>query len=219
MRWGPRFASLVKMIRLDAAGVRENLAIARAAVARKAVQKVTEFGPLIALVHGRELRAVLEIGTERGGTFYAWTRVALPDALLISLDWPEAAVQRLASEHELRAMGRERQQIRVVRGDSHLDATWAEVQRILRGRSLDLLFLDGDHSYEGVRRDFELYSPFVRQGGVVVFHDVIAHRPETGCEVERFWREIRGGYRWCEFVDPEGDLGFGPWGGIGVLLL
>ncbi len=39
------------------------------------------------------------------------------------------------------------------------------------GRPIDLLFIDGDHSYEGVRRDWELFSPFVAPHGVVVFHD------------------------------------------------
>lgn len=36
---------------------------------------------------------------------------------------------------------------------------------------IDLLLIDGDHSYEGVKRDWELFSPFVRSTGVVVFHD------------------------------------------------
>lgn len=40
-------------------------------------------------------------------------------------------------------------------------------------RAIDLLFIDGDHSYGGVRRDWELFSPFVSRFGVVVFHDTI----------------------------------------------
>ena len=214
-----QLAALVNTIRLDPAGVRKNVMTAREAVARNAAQKATELAPLIALLHRRKLSTVLEIGTERGGTFFVWTRIAEPDALLVSLDWPEAAVQHLASEDELRAMGRERQQIEVVRTDSHADTTRARIDEILRTRSVDLLFIDGDHSYQGVRRDFELYNSLVRPGGVVVLHDIVRHRPETGSEVDRFWREIRNGYRWREFVDPEGDSGWGPWGGIGVLLL
>jgi predicted O-methyltransferase YrrM len=38
---------------------------------------------------------------------------------------------------------------------------------------LDLLFIDGDHSEEGVRSDFERWSPHVRPGGHVLFHDAI----------------------------------------------
>src|SRR5262249_45414617 len=40
-------------------------------------------------------------------------------------------------------------------------------------RKIDLLFIDGDHSYEGVRRDWDLFSPHVSPFGVVVFHDTI----------------------------------------------
>lgn len=38
---------------------------------------------------------------------------------------------------------------------------------------IDMIFIDGDHSYEGVKRDWELFAPFVKQFGIVVFHDTI----------------------------------------------
>jgi predicted O-methyltransferase YrrM len=40
-------------------------------------------------------------------------------------------------------------------------------------RPIDILFIDGDHSYEGVKRDFELFGKFVSPFGIVVFHDTI----------------------------------------------
>ena len=39
---------------------------------------------------------------------------------------------------------------------------------------IDLLFVDGDHREEGVRADFEHWSPHVRVGGHVLFHDAVA---------------------------------------------
>jgi predicted O-methyltransferase YrrM len=41
---------------------------------------------------------------------------------------------------------------------------------------IDMIFIDGDHSYEGVKRDWELFCPFVKQFGVVVFHDTMWER-------------------------------------------
>jgi len=49
--------------------------------------------------------------------------------------------------------------------------TSTEAVRILTG-PVELLFIDGDHSYDGVRRDAELWLPKVIEGGTVMFHDV-----------------------------------------------
>jgi predicted O-methyltransferase YrrM len=38
-------------------------------------------------------------------------------------------------------------------------------------KPIDLLFIDGDHSYEGVKKDWDLYSPMLKKGSVVIFHD------------------------------------------------
>ena len=37
--------------------------------------------------------------------------------------------------------------------------------------TVDLIFMDGDHSYEGCRSDIEHWLPYVRKGGVMAFHD------------------------------------------------
>ncbi|KAA2245452.1 class I SAM-dependent methyltransferase [Chitinophaga agrisoli] len=42
------------------------------------------------------------------------------------------------------------------------------------------LFIDGDHSIEGCRQDFELYAPKLISGGFLAFHDYYAHRDELG---------------------------------------
>jgi hypothetical protein len=41
---------------------------------------------------------------------------------------------------------------------------------------ISLLWIDGDHSYEGVKDDFEAWTPFVIPGGIIAFHDSIDHR-------------------------------------------
>lgn len=61
-------------------------------------------------------------------------------------------------------------------------------------RTIDLLFIDGDHSYPGVKRDWELFSPFLAPFGVAVFHDSTwdlhePTRPDMG--VPRFLEELR----------------------------
>jgi len=39
-------------------------------------------------------------------------------------------------------------------------------------QTIDLLFIDGDHSYAGCKADWDLYSPYLKSGSCVVFHDI-----------------------------------------------
>lgn len=209
--------ALLRTVGHDPLHARADVALARSAVERDAIQKVTELAPLIAFLRRRRPRTIVEIGTERGGTFWVWTRLAAPDAVLVSVDWPDSAVQELATPEALKALAGEQQEVVVVRGDSHAQSTFAAVAGALGGREVDLLFIDGDHTYEGVRRDFELYSPLVGPRGLIALHDVAEHAPEMGVGVHRFWLELQRGHRTRTLLDPGGDRGFGPWGGIGVV--
>jgi predicted O-methyltransferase YrrM len=39
---------------------------------------------------------------------------------------------------------------------------------------LDVLFIDGDHSYEGVKHDLDNYGHLVAPGGRIILHDVLS---------------------------------------------
>ncbi|MGH9467964.1 MAG: class I SAM-dependent methyltransferase, partial [Terriglobales bacterium] len=160
-------------------------------------------------------RRVLEIGTCKGGTLCVLCRLAAPDATIVSLDLPGGAYGGGYDAKRalvFRAFPRRGQRLHLVRGDSHLPQIRERVARALGGEPLDLVFIDGDHSYAGVKADYEMYSPMVRAGGVVAFHDIVEHPPEYGVGVGRFWREIRG----PGAVEIIADPGQG-WAGIGVL--
>jgi predicted O-methyltransferase YrrM len=89
---------------------------------------------------------------------------------------------------------------------------------------LDVLFIDGDHTYDGVKADYQMYRPLVRKGGLIAFHDIVDDhqtkygRPGIGWAggVPMFWREVKlqKEFSSCsEFIaDPDQD-GMG----IGVL--
>ena len=180
-----------------------------------ALQKVQELGPLARLVRQARPHTVLEIGSFLGGTLALWTKVAADDALLVSVDLP--GEYGSASVADLESLARRSQRVAVVRADSQLESTRDDVRRALGGRAVDFLMIDGDHSYDGVRRDFELYGPLVRDGGLVAFHDITPHTERPDIQVDRFWAELRGRYESVEYVVPGREFGQGPWGGIGVL--
>jgi predicted O-methyltransferase YrrM len=100
----------------------------------------------------------------------------------------------------------------LLRADSYDTKTLSQVQTLLRDQPVDFLFLDGDHSYQGIKTDFEMYAPLVKKGGLVAFHGIEPSTIDNWIQVGRFWNEIKTHYAYQEFLDPEIS-----WGGIGVL--
>jgi predicted O-methyltransferase YrrM len=195
--------------------------IAGLAIEKKgATQKITELSPLLSLLKRRKLRTVVEIGTAGGGTLYAWCKIAEPGALIVSIDLPHGPFgggYTLKDIKRFRRYKRKDQKLYFLRKDSHRQETKRKLIEILDGRKIDFLFIDGDHRYTGVRRDFQLYSPIVKENGLIVFHDILFHPRIPECKVDKFWNEVKNRFKYKEFIDREDDRGWGQWGGIGVI--
>ncbi len=196
--------------------------LASIAIKKGATQKITELSPLISLLKKRKLRTVVEIGTEKGGTLYTWCRIARPDAVIVSIDLPGGLFgggYSLKDVKKFRRYKKKKQKIYFMRKDSHKQDTKKELMKKLNGGKIDFLLIDGDHRYAGVRKDWRMYSPLVKQNGLIVFHDILFHPKIRECKVDRLWNEIKDNYRHREFIDKADDRGWGQWGGIGVIYL
>ena len=103
----------------------------------------------------------------------------------------------------------------LLRADSHKRVTLEQVKAILGGREIDFLFIDGDHTYEGVKRDFEMYSLLVRKRGIIAFGDIVPGGWESVGGVSQFWNEVTSYYhiKEREIVQDRSQEGFG----IGLL--
>jgi cephalosporin hydroxylase len=165
---------------------------------------------------------VCEIGTARGGTYYVWTR-CLNAETFASVDFPGGqfggghSTRRAEFLAACAAAGRSGLEQHFVRGDSHDPETVRRVKEAFDGDPVDYLFIDGDHTYEGVKEDFERFSPLVAEGGLVAFHDIVEHTYDPDCEVDRFWRELRedDAYETREIIaDPDQERG-----GVGLVYL
>ena len=149
-------------------------------------------------------RYSLEIGTNYGGTLFFLCTLSPPDATIISLDLPSGQFgggYPLRKVPLFRRFARAGQQLHLIRADSHSPGTKERVLQILDGEQLDYLFLDGDHTYYGVQRDFQMYAPLVRSGGIVAFHDIATYNPESKCQVAKFWSEIKNHYQHREIIE------------------
>ena len=187
------------------------------------MQVRSELRSLVTMIENRAIRVVLEIGTANGGTLFVLARAASSDAVLISVDLPGGEFGGGYPRWKrglYRTFATGGQQLFLIQRDSHQDETIDQVRNILSGRKVDLLLIDGDHTYEGVRRDFEAYRAFVGDGGVLAFHDIVPENPQRRSEYElcsgqvpRFWSELRSRYRHAELVEDWNQGGMG----IGVL--
>ena len=176
-------------------------------------QKQAEIVSLLRILQKNPPHYVCEIGSASGGTLFLFAKVCSPDALIVSIDLGLTFERSVVHSH----IGNGQQQLVSIRADSRAPGTICRVRSLLRGHKLDLLFIDGDHSYDGVKADFNNYSPLVREGGFTVFHDIVPDfrnqfgtptEKDTG-EVPRFWREIKQHQKTTEIIEDGKQDGYG----------
>lgn len=136
---------------------------------------------------------ILEIGSHKGYSAEVWIRAFRPDKFVtIEKDpKPNDAVEYISDKHHY-----------LWNTDSH--------NRNLKidPGPYDFLFIDGDHSYEGVRNDWETFGALVRPGGIVMLHDSFYHANGTE-EVDIFWRELKLMYPYQEIKSSSESTGVG----------
>lgn len=198
-----------------------------------------ELKALTNLVKEEQPQTVLEIGTAKGGSFYIWSRYLDTVDKLISLDLPGGKFGGGYDERKTEIF-REfapSKEMHFVRDNSHQVDTYEEVSNLVAD-SVDFLFIDGDHTYEGVKQDFEMYSELVSEGGIIALHDIATHfddreivesrRQNAGnieerhfswnenhpdVNVDQFWTEIVDEYDTEEIISHPKQT----WAGIGVI--
>jgi predicted O-methyltransferase YrrM len=181
-----------------------------------AMQRSSEIRELLSVLERTPPQTVVEIGTASGGTLLLLTRVATPEALLVSIDLPGGRFGGGYSGWRrplYKAFARAHQRIVLLRGDSHSETIAGRLAQLLGDRSIDFLLIDGDHRFEGVRADFLRFSRFVRPGGLIAFHDIVEDPDQDGMGVARFWETLRNALPSVEFIDDPHQAGYG----IGLL--
>jgi predicted O-methyltransferase YrrM len=152
---------------------------------------VDEAAYLYRIVRGLDRANIAEIGRYKGGSTLLIAAAMDSESTLWSYDLhvklmtvelgPEidAEIERALERYGLA------DRVHLIVGDSKLvDPPAADFQ---------LVFVDGDHSYEGVRGDYLNWRPALRPGGHLLFHDAAAHRPFAAGDptVMRLITEIR----------------------------
>jgi cephalosporin hydroxylase len=147
-------------------------------------------------------KVIVEIGSYMGGTLYVFCR-SNPDAeLIVSMDLPGGVFGGGCTSYLTRFFSefvydRPNSRLETIRDDSHSVRAEKSLENLLDGRSIDFLYIDADHTYDGACSDFRTYSKFVSLGGLIAFHDIYSPDPTYG--VPRLWKELSGHYPTTEF--------------------
>jgi hypothetical protein len=153
---------------------------------------------------------LVELGTYRGDSYCAFCQ----GVATLKLPTKCFAVDTWAGDTQMGAYGDEvLNQLR-----AHHDPRYSGFSMLLRGTfdqalphfedgSVDLLHIDGLHTYDAVRHDYETWLPKMSTRGVILFHDIWETRSDFG--VRKLWDEISPKFPHAHF---EHDSGLGALG-------
>ena len=114
---------------------------------------------------------IVEIGVWHGVTTAVLRRAMAPDGVLWAVDPFPAGRLGISLQQPIARSEVRRIRNGTVRWIRETGENAAGLYRRQGGPPVDLVFIDGDHSYQGLLRDWSAWSPVVARGGVVCLHD------------------------------------------------
>lgn len=193
---------------------------------RIASQRTEELDGFIGELTRSGARSYLEIGARHGDTFHSVMSSLPVGSVGVAVDLPGGAwgvdSSRSALNRAVDDLKAKGYRVAAVYGDSTSDIVTKEVLGLMAAFGVvgfDAALIDGDHRYEGVKSDWEIWGPLAR---VVAFHDIagegVFQRTQGySVEVPRLWSELKAtlpaSVAKVEYVG-EGE----PLMGIGVLI-
>lgn len=168
----------------------------------KLLQQPFEFSLLLEEYFQLKPRNIIEIGTYCGGTLWYWLKHITAPGIVIAIDKFDQFMfdfdKNINNINMWESWIPNKINFHFINGDSNESEILNSTKNIIKlyspnnERNIDFLFIDGDHRYEWVKKDFNTYGKLVRPGGIIAIHDI--HFLETG--VLRLWEEITlAGYK------------------------
>lgn len=157
------------------------------------------------LVDALRPRTVVELGTHTGVSYCAFCQAVKTlkvEARCYAIDTWEGDDQAGFYGPEVLADLRAHHDPLYGSFSSLVRSTFADALPRFEDGTIDLLHIDGYHSYEAVSRDFENWLPKMSSRGVVILHDTDERLPGFG--VWKFWEEIKPRYPHFEFKHEHG---------------
>ncbi|KAB8143371.1 glycosyltransferase [Chloroflexia bacterium SDU3-3] len=159
----------------------------------------------MALVDMLRPRTIVELGTHTGNSYCAFCQAVK------ALDLPTKcyAIDTWQGDPQAGFYGAEiLEELRVHHDPEYgafsrlIPSTFDEALAHFAEESVDILHIDGYHTYEGARGDFYNWLPKLAPNAIVLFHDINVRESDFG--VHRLWDELRASYRHFSFLHGNG---------------
>jgi predicted O-methyltransferase YrrM len=112
----------------------------------------------------------LEIGAYAGGSAILMLKNENVKRV-ISIDLGTPISEKELINNVKNNVGERIRDYKYIKGNSSSSKVVSEVNQLTVNDGLDILFIDGDHTYNGVKNDFMNYNDLVNEGGFIVFDD------------------------------------------------
>lgn len=157
-------------------------------------QYPNQFSKYLLLLKDKGIKSYIEIGCRWGGTFVLTCEYLsrfTPVEKAVAVDIFDSPVSEYCKT-------------RAGYSFMNMNSQSKEFKQKMTDARYDLVFIDGDHTYEGVKNDYEVMR---EKGNIYVFHDIV----NAACPgVVRFWSELRKNesatYDFYEFTDQYDDV-------------
>lgn len=167
------------------------------AIESQASQEKEDLDKALRIIRPYAPKVIVEIGTWMGYSARNWIKEFDPDLFItleqdskFDVDYLEGPKYHYFFET-----------------NSNAEETVSKVKGLLRENKIDLLFIDGGHRYDNVMADYSKYVNLVKEGGIVVFHDILYSSNE--CQVKLLWEDLKRNYDYVELNCGPGSTGYG----------
>ncbi|MEK5206059.1 class I SAM-dependent methyltransferase [Psychrobacillus sp. FSL H8-0510] len=143
---------------------------------------------------------IVELGTHYGCSFFSFAQAIKDNSLnskLVAVDTWEG--DNHAGFYDDQVFNVVTKTVNEIYSDVKITLnrdTFDNTLDIVEDNSIDLLHIDGFHSYEAVKHDFYSWLPKLKDNGVVLLHDIAEY---TGYGSADFWKELKSQYNYFEF--------------------
>lgn len=129
------------------------------------LSRKNELRHLIKLVEKTKPEVIMEVGTDKGGTFYCWCKLfpCLRKAIALEI----RGIPFKAYHHHFKEID-----FKWVERNSTSSEAVEEVRQFLGNDKLDFLLINGCHTLPTIQKDYKNYSQFVKKGGIIALHDI-----------------------------------------------